>query len=170
MYPLETLHNALTLSQLEAFFARLTTHKFPTPFTSPQHPSTPVTFYDPQPHHHHHHHGRHNHYHDSATSLVTAFPSPTELYHSEELLTSCGASCHHDFYRNAEVATSLDLGGKSLIDRPQLGPPQTNSVFHLATIRKQSPLNTDDVTATCSDPVINSIWHSEVVKVSVSCE
>lgn len=32
IYPLETLHNAMTLHQLEAFFARLTTHKFRSPF------------------------------------------------------------------------------------------------------------------------------------------
>ena len=32
IYPLETLHNAMTLHQLESFFARLTTHKFRSPF------------------------------------------------------------------------------------------------------------------------------------------
>uniref|UniRef100_A0A5K3FKK7 Inositol hexakisphosphate and diphosphoinositol-pentakisphosphate kinase n=1 Tax=Mesocestoides corti TaxID=53468 RepID=A0A5K3FKK7_MESCO len=36
IYPLETLHNAMTLHQLESFFARLTTTKFPSPFTSPR--------------------------------------------------------------------------------------------------------------------------------------
>ncbi|VDM33884.1 unnamed protein product [Hydatigera taeniaeformis] len=35
IYPLETLHNAMTLHQLESFFTRLTTTKFPSPFTSP---------------------------------------------------------------------------------------------------------------------------------------
>lgn len=42
IYPLETLHNAMTLSQLENFFARLTTIKFPSPFTLPRVPPTPV--------------------------------------------------------------------------------------------------------------------------------
>ncbi|VEL32936.1 unnamed protein product [Protopolystoma xenopodis] len=43
VYPLETLHNSLTLSQLEAFLARLAFVKLPTPFTSPHCPSTPVS-------------------------------------------------------------------------------------------------------------------------------
>lgn len=33
IYPLETLHNAMTLHQLERFFTRLTTHKFRSPFS-----------------------------------------------------------------------------------------------------------------------------------------
>uniref|UniRef100_A0A158QJ78 Protein kinase domain-containing protein n=1 Tax=Rodentolepis nana TaxID=102285 RepID=A0A158QJ78_RODNA len=33
IYPLETLHNAMTLHQLESFFTGLTTHKFRSPFT-----------------------------------------------------------------------------------------------------------------------------------------
>ncbi|KAF7256098.1 hypothetical protein EG68_07183 [Paragonimus skrjabini miyazakii] len=169
VYPLETLHNALTLSQLEAFFARLTTHKFPTPFTSPQHPSTPVTFYDP----HHHHHSHHNHYHDSATSLVTAFPSPTELYHSEELLTGSDVAYTGGLYTNVEVAASLDSGGKFLLERPPAAQErmQVNSVFRLVTVRKQCPSATEDITGTCSDTALDSPWHSEDVKThSVSIE
>nr|VZI12837.1 unnamed protein product [Spirometra erinaceieuropaei] len=42
IYPLETLHNAMTLCQLEDFLSRLTIQKFPSPFTSPGAPSTPV--------------------------------------------------------------------------------------------------------------------------------
>ncbi|CAH8568541.1 unnamed protein product [Schistosoma turkestanicum] len=81
VYPLETLHNALTLSQLEAFLVQLTTHKFPTPFTSPKHPSTPVNYY----HHHHHHQPQSNQttidpscqYHDLCTNLSSSFPITT---------------------------------------------------------------------------------------------
>ncbi|CAL8102596.1 unnamed protein product [Calicophoron daubneyi] len=76
VYPLETLHNALTLSQLEAFFARLTTHKFPTPFTSPQHPSTPVSYYYQAGHHP---------YHDSAGSLLAAFPNTSETIGNDDI-------------------------------------------------------------------------------------
>ncbi|KAH8869012.1 Inositol hexakisphosphate and diphosphoinositol-pentakisphosphate kinase 2 [Schistosoma japonicum] len=79
VYPLETLHNALTLSQLEAFFVRLTTHKFPTPFTSPRHPSTPVNNY------HHHPHRQlsqanldaFSQNHDMYTNLFPSFPVST---------------------------------------------------------------------------------------------
>lgn len=81
VYPLETLHNALTLSQLEAFLVRLTTHKFPTPFTSPKHPSTPVNYY----HHHHHHQPQlsqttlefFSQYHDLCTNLSSSLPNST---------------------------------------------------------------------------------------------
>ncbi|CAH8634162.1 unnamed protein product [Schistosoma mattheei] len=79
VYPLETLHNALTLSQLEAFLVRLTTHKFPTPFTSPKHPSTPVNYY------HHHHQSQlsqttlefFSQYHDLCTNLSSSLPNST---------------------------------------------------------------------------------------------
>ncbi|CAH8680260.1 unnamed protein product [Schistosoma rodhaini] len=79
VYPLETLHNALTLSQLEAFLVRLTTHKFPTPFTSPKHPSTPVNYY------HHHHQPQlsqttlesFSQYHDLCTNLSSSLPNST---------------------------------------------------------------------------------------------
>ncbi|KAF6768486.1 hypothetical protein AHF37_03667 [Paragonimus kellicotti] len=153
VYPLETLHNALTLSQLEAFFARLTTHKFPTPFTSPQHPSTPVTFYDP----HHHHHS----------------PPLSRFGHHEELLTGSDVAYTEGLYKNVEVAASLDSGGKCLLERPPTAQErmQGNSVFRLVTARKQCPSTTEDITGTCSDTALDSPWHSEDVKThSVSIE
>ncbi|CAI2735768.1 unnamed protein product [Schistosoma spindalis] len=82
VYPLETLHNALTLSQLEAFLVRLTTHKFPTPFTSPKHPSTPVNYY------HHHHQPQlsqttlefFSQHHDLCSNISSSFPNSTGDY------------------------------------------------------------------------------------------
>ena len=40
--PLETLHNALSLKQLDAFLERMTTIQFKTPASSPKYPSTPL--------------------------------------------------------------------------------------------------------------------------------
>uniref|UniRef100_A0A183AWT3 CUB domain-containing protein n=1 Tax=Echinostoma caproni TaxID=27848 RepID=A0A183AWT3_9TREM len=136
VYPLETLHNALTLSQLEAFFARLTTRKFPTPFTSPQHPSTPVAYY--------------HHYHDSAGSLISAFQTNTS---TTELLIS-------DEHQMDAAPTDLVLANPYMKTSCQaesaLAP--TTAVFRLVTVHRPSDTTTDGFAEPDSETAMDNVW------------
>ncbi|VDQ00643.1 unnamed protein product [Trichobilharzia regenti] len=125
VYPLETLHNDLTLSQLEAFFVRLTTHKFPTPFTSPQHPSTPVSYY----HHHSHQHqspvnlDAANRYQDSNTSILNVFPATL----GDDTTTQSCSNTVDEIPLETQQSTLLD----ETLD--VTSAKQSSSAFHLFT-------------------------------------
>ena len=45
IHPLETLHNALTLQNLESFLQKITENYFPTPLSSPSRGPTPISHY-----------------------------------------------------------------------------------------------------------------------------
>ncbi|TGZ59401.1 hypothetical protein CRM22_009096 [Opisthorchis felineus] len=138
VYPLETLHNALTLSQLEAFFARLTTHTFPTPFTSPRHPSTPISYYDQ--------HSLYE-YHDSGGSLFSAFPHSAT---SQQLLSVDDARTNQQICRGS---VGFELGRADQIN------VHADSNFHFVGLQKSSISTSVD-----SDVAEDIAWQLEDLK------
>ncbi|OON20834.1 hypothetical protein X801_03279, partial [Opisthorchis viverrini] len=139
VYPLETLHNALTLSQLEAFFARLTTHTFPTPFTSPRHPSTPISYYDQ--------HSLYQ-YHDSGGSLFSSFPHSTT---PQQLLSVDDARSNQQICRGS---VGFELG------RADQSNVHADSDFHFVKLQKSSMSTSVD-----SDVAADTTWQLEDLKV-----